>query len=196
MDEIKRRRSVIDNVLRGHLAVPKIVGVEICYLQLRFICELVALACLTAHGDVPGAKAKRLIKAYHPDAILKSLEALHASFYPVPGRQVHDASGKVVEVVNVDEPYLTKRDLLDLYGECGNFLHRGSLENVIKGKRIPALNSLVPWVEKIRVLLNHHQIQLADPDWQLWVVMQAETDGKVHAWQFMRVKDGAIDPNG
>jgi hypothetical protein len=33
--------------------VPEIVGVELIYLQLRMICELIALACLTAHGDVP-----------------------------------------------------------------------------------------------------------------------------------------------
>lgn len=189
MEEIKRRTRVIHSLLNAQLAVPRIVGVEICYLQLRFICELIALACLTAHGDIPGAKAKRLTKAYHPNQILQSLEYLHSSFYPVPGRQILNEAGKVVEVVAVDDPYLTKAELLHLYGECGNFLHRGSLENIMKGKKIPDLERIRTWFEKVRVLLNHHQIQLADPDWQLWVIMHGDTDGKVHATQFHRVGD-------
>lgn len=186
MEEIKRRAAVLDDLLNARFSLPIIVAVEFCYLELRFICELIALACLTAHGDVPGAKAKRLTKAYQADNILRMLEALHPRFYPEPGRQVHDGSGKVIKLERITEPYLTKTDLRKLYTECGKFLHRGSLENIVKDKKLPPFLHLVEWVNKIRYLLNHHQIQLADPEWQLWVVMQDSSDGKVHSYQMQK----------
>ena len=95
--------------------MPQVANLELGYLQLRTICELIALACLAAHGDVPETTSKRLTKAYNADQIMKALENLHPSFYPVPGRQVRDQAGKVVEVVPVDKPYLTKRELQRFY---------------------------------------------------------------------------------
>lgn len=187
MEEIKRRIDVISGNTVGGLVVPEIVGVELVYLQFRMICELIALACLTVHGDVPETKAKRLTKAYNADQIIKALENLHPEFYPVPGRQVRDETGKVLELTRVDDPYLTKRELQRLYGECGNFLHRGNIEQFMKGKGLPKPLDLEAWKKKITNLLNHHQIQLFDPKRQLWVIMQAESDGKVHAFEFYKV---------
>ncbi|MGY3584437.1 hypothetical protein ACVIGB_006505 [Bradyrhizobium sp. USDA 4341] len=191
MEEIKRRADVVYAIIRGDIVVPMIVSVELAYLQLRMICELIALACLTAHGDVPETKAKRLTKAYNADQIMKALEGLHPGFYPVPGRQVRNDAGKVIEVAPVHDPHLTKKDLQRLYGECGNFLHRGNLEQFMKGRSLPKLSELEAWIKKVTVLLNHHQIQLIDPDQQLWVIMQAESDGKVHAYEFQKVEGAA-----
>ncbi|WP_024573984.1 MULTISPECIES: hypothetical protein [unclassified Afipia] len=188
MEEIKRRTSVIDDILNSKFALPMIVAVEFCYLELRFICELIALASLTAHGDIPGAKAKRLTRAYQADNILRMLEGLHPKFYPTPGRQVRNDKGQVAEIEKVTAPYLTKPELQKLYVECGSFLHRGSLENVVKGKKLPTFDHLRVWINKVRTLLNHHQIQLADPEWQLWVIMQSNVDGKVHSYQMLRIK--------
>jgi hypothetical protein len=148
------------------------------------ICELIALACLTVHGDVPATKAKRLTRAYNADQILKNLERLHPSFYPVPGRQILNSTGKPVEVVNVTEPHLNKKELRRLYGECGDFLHRGNIEQLMKGSRPPDFNRIGEWVKKTMTLLNHHQIQLVDPKRQLWVLMQESSDGTVHASEF------------
>ena len=194
MEEIKRRSDVIYAVTQGRIPVPQIVGVELAYLQLRMICELIALACLTAHGDVPETKSKRLTKAYNADQIMKTLENLHPEFYPVPGRQVHNEAGKVVEIIDVEEPYLTKRELQRLYGECGDFLHRGNIEQFMKGRSLPSFAQLESWIKKITMLLNHHQIQLFDGRRQLWVIMQAESDGKVHAFEFHKI-DRPVKPN-
>jgi hypothetical protein len=187
MEEVKRRIEVVQNVTQARIPVPKIVGLELCYLQLRMICELIALACLTAHGDVPATKAKRLTRAYNADQIVKNLERLHASFYPIPGRQIHDSNGKVVEVAKVLEPYLNKNELQLLYGECGDFLHRGNIEQLIKGRKMPEFARVDGWVEKITTLLNHHQIQLFHEAQQLWVIMHASGDGKVHAFEMQRL---------
>ena len=39
-------------------------------------------------------------------------------------------------------------------------------------------------------LLNHHCIQLIDDDQQIWVLIQAESDGKVHVYEFERIGEG------
>ena len=187
MEEIKRRAEVIQSVTRGQINVPQIVGLELSYLQLRMICELIALSCLTVHGDVPATKAKRLTKAYNADQIVKNLERLHPAFYPSPGRQIHDPNGKVVEVVKVLEPHLNKSELQLLYGECGDFLHRGNIEQILKGRKMPEFARIELWVTKITTLLNHHQIQLVDKSRQLWVIMHASSDGKVHASEMLRL---------
>lgn len=187
MEEIKKRVDVITAVTMNQLPLPQMVGVELVYLQLRMICELIALACLTVHGDVPETKAKRLTKTYNADQILKALERLHPNFYPVPSRQIRDENGKVLEVAVVRDPHLTKQDLQRLYGECGNYLHRGNVEQIMKGRSLPKLADLDIWKEKIVTLLNHHQIQLVDPNWQLWVLMQASSDGKVHAAEMYKL---------
>lgn len=184
MEEIKRRIDVVSSITQRRIAVPEIVAIELAYLQLRMICELIALACLTAHGDVPETKAKRLTKAYNADQIMKLLATLHPGFYPVPGRQVHDEAGKVINITVVNEPHLTKSELQRLYGECGDFLHRGNLEQLMKGRSLPKFSQIEGWIGKITVLLNHHQIQLVDARRQLWVLMEAEHDGRVHAAEF------------
>jgi hypothetical protein len=186
MEEIKRRTDVVLGVIQGHVPVPQIVGVELVYLQLRMICELLALACLTAHGDVPETTSKRLTKAYNADQIMNALERLHPNFYPVPGRQVRNQAGQVVEIAAVNEPYLAKRDLQRLYGECGDFLHRGNLEQFMKGRSLPKFSQLESWLKTITILLSHHQIQLFDARRQLWVIMHDDKDGKVYAFEFQR----------
>jgi hypothetical protein len=48
MEEIKRRTEVIREVLNNTITMPEMAAFEFCYLQLRKICEVFALACLSA----------------------------------------------------------------------------------------------------------------------------------------------------
>src|SRR5437762_1433117 len=75
MDEIKRRTDVIRSTLNGGYPMPQMAAFELCYLQLRKICEVFALACLAAHGDIPGVRNKLLQKTYNADQIIKQLRA-------------------------------------------------------------------------------------------------------------------------
>jgi hypothetical protein len=109
MEEIKKRQAVINSVLDAKVAVPKIVGAELCYLQLRLICELIALACLTVHEDIEATNSGRLRKAYAADWIIERLENLHPEFYPRPSRQILDAAGRPVRVEPITDGYLTRR---------------------------------------------------------------------------------------
>jgi hypothetical protein len=180
MEELKRRRNVVGDVLSGKWSLPQGIAVELSYLQLRMICELIALSCLAAHGDIPGTKAKKLQKAYSPQGILTDLQALHPEFYPVPGQQVLAADSRPAEIRRIEGGYLTKDDLVALWAECGAKLHRGSFKN-IEREFVVDFDRIKDWDQKILTLLGHHQIQLQNPDYQLWVVMQAREDGRVHA---------------
>jgi hypothetical protein len=148
---------------------------------------LFALACLTAHGDIPGVRAKNLQKEWSADQIIKELSELHPQFYPVPSEQRLDSQTKApIEVVPINSGFLTKDELLKLYGECGNYLHRGSIRQLLGNwEPKPDFQKIHEWIGKFIKLLNHHQIQTSQPDKQLWVLMHDKDDGRVH-WHVMQ----------
>ena len=187
MEEIKRRTEVIRQVLDGTYPMPLMAGFELCYLQLRKVCEVFALACLAAHGDIPGVRSKLLQKTYNADHIIKQLGNLHSQFYPMPSKQKIDLiSQQAIEVEPITSGFLTKADLLSLYGECGNYLHRGSIRQLLtKWEPMLDFDKVATWIGKIITLLSHHQIQTQHPDKQLWVLMNANNNGQVH-WAVMQ----------
>jgi lysyl-tRNA synthetase class 1 len=192
MEEVKTRHSVIESVLGGKVSLPAVVASELCYLQLRMICELIALACLAAHGDIEATRKGKLFKAYNADQIIKDLGRLHPDFYPHPTRQIVNEKGVPVRVVPITSGYLTKEELLNLYAECGSELHRGSIKNITSDalEDQPDVNVIRNHIEKIVTLLNHHHLQLIDPEFQLWVLMKGKETGRVR-FAVMKKVDGA-----
>ena len=187
MEELKRRRNVVADVLASKFSLPKGIAVELCYLQLRMICELIALGCLAAHGDIPATHSGKMRKAYAPGSILTELERLHPEFYPVPGQRIRSSSdGRSIEIRSIQNGYLTKSDLLTLWAECGDRLHRGSIKNVDR-PFVVDFDQIREWDKKILTLLAHHQIQLQNPKHQLWIIMQDESDGRVHGTLFEKL---------
>ena len=185
MEEIKRRHSVIAEVLNQTIPMPQMAAFEFCYLQLRKICEVFALGCLAAHGDIPEVRSKLLEKTYSADQIMKQLTQIHPQFYPVPSKQTVDqVTHKPIEVTPIATGFLTKDELLTLYGECGNYLHRGTIRQLLgKWEPTPDFRKITQWGSKLVALLSHHQIQTSQPDLQIWFLMHAE-DGNVH-WSIM-----------
>lgn len=189
MDEIKRRNRTVTEMLAGTVPPqPMIIVSDICYLQLRFTCELIVLACAVAHGDINGTQAKKLQKEWHAGELATKLEKLHPTFYPVPGQQVIGPNGKVERIDAIRDGFLTLDELKSLYGECGDRLHIGNVRALLNNSR-PAvdLERIRIWQGKIIRLLNHHQIQLFDPDYQLWTIMQGKENGLVQVSLFKRV---------
>ncbi len=125
MEEIKRRQLVIGQVLGHTISMPQMAAFEFCYMQLRKICEVFALGCLAAHGDIPEVRSK-LQSTYNADQIMKQLTRIHSRFYPVPSKQTVDqVTQRPIQVTPITAGFLTKDELLTLYGQCGNYLHRG-----------------------------------------------------------------------
>ena len=191
MVEIKLRTEVITGFLLGTVSAKYLPpNVESVCLQFRKILELIALGSLIAHKEDYSRQRANFAQDWHAAKILKAIEKINPAFYPVPTKQVLDASGKVIRVEDVRGPYLTRGDFVNLYETCSNLLHASNPFG--KPKDYEGFWKAAPnWLAKMMTLLNHHQIQLPQDDLQLWLLMESKDDGK--PWGFFMQKVGAAD---
>lgn len=172
MQEIKIRTHGIEEITKA--AVPAQIKYESCYLQLRMVCELIALSCLIVHGDIPATMGK-MKRTWEADKILTRLSEIHGDFYPHP---VNAKEGDKFDLERVSSGFLTKEDLIVLYRKCGDRLHRGTARNV-QHKIAPQNVNFVQiqrWGDMIIHLLQHHWIKLHDSGDQIGVQMNALRD--------------------
>jgi len=203
MDAIKQRHQLLIGLLNNQSALPPWSVVEFSQLQIRMLCETLAIACLVAHGDMEGAQSSKLTNAYQADFIMNALEKLHPYFFPRPVTQILE-NGKPIALEDVKEGFLTKSDLLKSYRNTSDFLHMGGLKDALSRRQKPfSLNSVLDWSKRFLILLNAHQIYLVDPPgqpkgpvghdgvpvpkYQLAVIMHNAADGRPYAHMFERV---------
>jgi hypothetical protein len=163
LEEAKIRIASIEAAISGRMGLPTQLVREYSYLQLRMLCEVIALGCLTAHGEIKATQAAKLQKEYAADRIIKRLEDLHPNFYP------HAIRGTVsqghLHIDRLESGFLTKAELIKLYTRCGEQLHRGSLKNLLASTgqtRILNFQDIADWTNKIVTLLNEHHIASVD----------------------------------
>lgn len=169
MEEAKIRLDAMEMALNGRTGFIAPLVSEFCYLQLRMLCEIIALGCLVAHGEIIGTQTKKLRKAWSAAEIMDELDKLHPWFYPMPFKVIETGVGtKTFEILNSSE-YLTKSELKTLNGKCGDVLHRGDVQQVrLNGLRInirlsdPEIAEIVGWANRINALLGNHLIPLLD----------------------------------
>ncbi|MCY4382030.1 MAG: hypothetical protein OXE44_02640 [Nitrospinae bacterium] len=189
MEEIKKRTEVVHGFLRHELHATYLqTTVESICLQIRKILELIALASLVANKSEYEKHRKNFQGDWNAKRILKTLDKANPKFYPIPSEQViSPETGKVVEAIPITSGYLSRADYEDLYDECSEILHASNPFSSVQQEVQSFLDNTPEWMQKIRVLLNHHQVQLIDKRVQLWVLMKAKSDGKVHVYEFMRI---------
>lgn len=187
MEQVKLRQTAISSILQKQRTTGyTYTDTEFICLQFRKILELIALANLVSNKDAYASSHANFANHYHAKHILRDIEKINPEFYPIPSRQIIDEkTKKVVEVKKIESGFLTKKEFISVYDECSELMHA---ENPFaEEKGIDKLYAkFEPWLNKIITLLNHHQIQLAETEFQIWVLMNASTDGKVHATIFQR----------
>jgi len=164
MYEAKVRLNVLEKATSGQMIVPRPIVREVCYLQLRMICELIALGCLVAHGDIEATKRPQVQKEYGADTITKLLGELHPNFFPVPIKQTLVESGetRTYQLDRIENGSLTKAELMRLNGICGDILHKGSLKKLLR-RNMPfetKFTDVKGWTQKIIGLLDQHTIMM------------------------------------
>jgi len=189
MEEIKRRIHAINTILsKKYTTAFPATNVEFLCLQIRKILELIALASIAANKKEYATQHKKFADQWNAKRILNDMEKINPSFYPVPGTQVIDEkTGKVIEVKNLENGYLTKEEFVEVYNKCSEVIHSSNPY----GTQIDysEYEKIIPeWKQKIITLLNHHQIQLFDSSLQLWILIQSKDDGRVHAFTFQKVE--------
>jgi hypothetical protein len=162
MEEAKVRFYLINMAVGGKTGLPERGVREFCFLQIRMLCEIIALACLAANGNTKETRAKDPQKSAYADKIVKRLGEVSPEFYPRPA--IDQGGSGAIRLVPAKEPFLTADELIKLYGLCGDNLHRGSLKRLLEPKGLfPAkYEDIVGWANKIVKLLDRHYITLGD----------------------------------
>jgi hypothetical protein len=164
LEEAKGRITSIDAAIHGRMGLPAPLVREYSYLQIRMLCELIALGCLIAHGDIAATHTVTLQTAWSADKIIRRLERLHSNFYPHPIRL--SVTPGHVHFDRLESGFLTKGELLKLYNKkCGDELHRGSLKDLLattQQTQPPNFADIADWTNKIIALLNQHHIASVD----------------------------------
>ena len=133
MTENKFRIHVVDTATSNQFPVAPHFVKEICYLQFRMMCELIALGCLVSHGDLGAIKKGKLGNLWKVKDIIEEMGRLHKDFYPIAVKKERNASGFGIEPKTAQP--LPKDDLLKLYAKCGDILHKGAAKKIISKKQ-------------------------------------------------------------
>jgi len=179
MEEAKYRLLAMNTALLGRTGLPHGAVHEFCFLQLRMLGELIALGCLTAHGDLQTGKLKGEYKA---DQIIRRLQRLHPDFYPKAATQTKAGPDEYDAELLIDG-FLTKEELLKLYWRCGDVLHRGSLQALSSLKYATGdFEEIETWKQKIEVLLSYHAIFMADKRTMALFVLRNKANNDQVGW--------------
>jgi len=158
MIEARSRALSINAITATQASVSKAIIRECCYLQLRMLCELVALGCLVAHGDITNTRYFQK-QAYKADDILNALERLHPTFFPHPMVPRFSPGHIHLDEVAADFKYIRKSELITLYGRCGSILHKGNISRLkARPPDIVDFRDVEEWGQKILNLLLAHKI--------------------------------------
>ena len=95
LNEINARIEILNMAINGRIDLPPPFIREISYLQLRMMCELLAIGCLVAHGDISDTKSNSIQKEFNAEKIINRLENLHPNFYPHPVRLTNRTSWSI-----------------------------------------------------------------------------------------------------
>ncbi len=175
MTEIKDRSVAINRLLDEiRPNKPTIVAgyaqVESAILQVRYICELIALAALAAHSQL-GLSGK-LLKSWNADETFARLAHLNPNCFPRAVKITRPAGGLHIEMLKgrLDMPELQR-----IYSNCGTLLHRGVMKHALDtgGGRQYSVDEVVGWMARISSLLRHHIVMLLEPGNVLIVTMNA-----------------------
>ncbi len=169
MEEIRARLELIDCLLKAPWPISSKTDAlfhpglkrELCYLQFRYICEIIALAVTAAHGDLRRAKALRA--SYKPAEIFKALKSINEEFYPRPVKMLTSDKGKEIKFLPLDGTLLSE-DLIKLWSISGDFVHRAPMAKALKKLR-PAdsdFSDITFWKRKCIALLNQHWVAIGN----------------------------------
>lgn len=180
MEEVKVRLLIINRAYENSDNLPPAMAREICYLQFRFICEIIALACLIAHGDIPEVQA--LKGTYEPGKIIKRLEQIKHYFYPQPMQLVKDEEKKETILQGLpDKNHLTQQELPKLWGIAGDVLHRSPMVKMLsQPNHTPDdFSDIYEWIGKLVGLFDTHWITLEENKSGLFVTLKTKETGRV-----------------
>jgi hypothetical protein len=181
LSEIKLRVEAIEHVASGKSGLHGEFSREFCFLQLRMLCELIALACLVAHKDI--SNIQELRTQWSAGTMIKKMEGLHPDFFPQPLKAMVTGDTAKFDVVD-DANAMTKTELLRLNGVAGDELHRGALADLLSPPNpVYHFDDVMGWVQKIVHLLAFHGTVTLNQKYAVFGILWDKTnEGRHAAW--------------
>lgn len=188
MEEVKRRTAVITRLRDMHKNGQSMTGymetdIDLVYLQLRKMIELVLFACVVANKAAGVKLNKTLRKGWELKKIKAELERFNSDFFPSPkveGEARPDGVRTVDNLKQSERPYLTEGELFHTYGITGNYSHaKREYQYGDAEEKLKILLRGFEFTMKLVALLNHHWVQVS-PKSHFAVVMQGRKDGSAH----------------
>jgi hypothetical protein len=176
--EVNLRIAAINHCTLGLSGLAPPFVKDFCYLQIRMICELVALGCLVAHGDIK--QATSMHKEWQAEKIMNALEKLHPYFYPIAIKQfvTTTPTGRGIHLQRMVPDPLPKSEFLRLYGKCGDMLHRGNVKKLLKGQFPTQINypEISAKAQKLVDLLSNHVLVARSGEQMFLAMLQNKDD--------------------
>ena len=193
MSLIKLRMKALSDVIRHKRTTTyEITNIEFCVLQVRKILELIALSSLVSDADLYREKMDKVEKMWNARLIIRDIERIHPDFFPRPITiESHRDEGEPDVFLELNEPYLTKDKLIEIYQLCGKYLHQSSPfadEERDNESYLKIKDRLVEWRGLIIRLLSTHVIRLYNEDY-IWYVVMNEEDKPPFGNIFVKVKE-------
>jgi hypothetical protein len=159
MEEIKARLAMVELCIDACRETPPVpqayMHAEFGFLQLRFVCDLVALGALAIHH--PYGLTDELLESWHARRALSDLSAINKEGFPRPANVNRGPNG--IEIVMKDG--LTRNGIQRMFDKCGKALHRGKIKHVFeKRARVYDMDALARWRNRIVELLDNHLMML------------------------------------
>ncbi|HMN96482.1 MAG TPA: hypothetical protein PKC43_08850 [Phycisphaerales bacterium] len=185
MEEVRRRIHVTTEIVANPEMTPyPATTLDLAYLQIRKVLELIAMASLVANHDQYARAHSNFAKHWRAKEILTGIEAQNPDFYPCPiiEKPSNDPMSKFLFEPRVTG-FLTRDQFVELYDFSAGVLHVGNpFGQSFDYSRYE--HALPDWTSRIVNLLNSHIIRLVD-EAGFWLIhMNEKRDERVHAYVF------------
>jgi hypothetical protein len=167
MEEVKVQHNALADTLESivdEAEGQQMLEAEFAYLQVRRICELLALAVIAAHNRLPEARSRSFLHEYNASLVFKRLADLNPLGFsrPFVGERTEDGR---IHLTPIAEPAFNSKRLSEVYNRCGDMLHVGKLAMLIHGPyKVYDIAELRQWCFGLAELLSQHVIYLPSFD--------------------------------
>jgi len=163
MHELATRMDLVAAACEGRLNLSAPYAREVAFLQFRRMCELIALGCLQLHGDLPHTQTQSAKKEWHAERIMQMLHKDYPHAFPQAATRTKTADGWRIQA-NSKPGALTRAEFKELYSECGEVLHRGTIRSLQTAGPLSERDyqRVLDWQRKLVDLMNEHVIGRAN----------------------------------
>jgi hypothetical protein len=149
------------------------------YLQLRKVCEIIALSMLLVHRMDGTLSAMKLLQEYNAGRLINEITRLNPIGFP---RSISEFDGKTdtEEAILELAPVFTAEDIRKLYHQCGDRLHMGSLHQLLSGRTRDLNQDVIKgWAGRFRQGLSNHMVVIPNRRRSFLVTMEERGTGRV-----------------